>query len=110
MQYKSKDEEADMDIERLRIEGRQLASQLKKTQEAILKKDQLSGDLFAVDFEQLKIESEALNEKVSTFLNFDTIPACMNKRKYHMHIKISYANTARNLLNKFSQEFIYIVL
>lgn len=68
MQYKSKDAEADLDIERLRIEGRQLASQLKKTQQAILKKDQLSENLFAVDFEQLKIESEALNEKVSSLL------------------------------------------
>ena len=68
MQYKSQDAEADMDIERLRIEGRQLASQLKKTQQAILKKDQLSENLFAVDFEQLKIESEALNEKVSSLL------------------------------------------
>lgn len=58
-----------MDIERLRIEGRQLASQLKKTQLAILKKDQLSDSLFAVDFEQLKIENESLNEKV-----FHSIP------------------------------------
>ena len=63
-----------------------------------------------MDFEQLKIESDALNENVSTFLNFDIIRVIMNKRRYHMHIKISYANTARNLLNKFSQEFIYIVL
>ena len=55
-----------------------------------------------MDFEQLKIESDALNENVSTFLNFDIIRVIMNKRRYHMHIKISYANTTHILLNKLS--------
>ncbi|KAI5084763.1 hypothetical protein GOP47_0000932 [Adiantum capillus-veneris] len=64
-ELQDKDTEADVDIERLRIEGRQLASQLKKTQLAILKKDQLSDALFAVDYEQLRIENESLNDKLS---------------------------------------------
>ncbi|MCO5612467.1 hypothetical protein L7F22_066734 [Adiantum nelumboides] len=64
-ELQSKDTEADVDIERLRIEGRQLGSQLKKTQLAILKKDQLSDALFAVDYEQLRIENESLNDKLS---------------------------------------------
>ena len=67
-------------------------------------------NLFVVDFEQLKIESDALNENVSTFLNFDIIRVIMNKRRYHMHIKVSYANIACTLLNKLSRECIYMVL
>ncbi|MCO5581969.1 hypothetical protein L7F22_035858 [Adiantum nelumboides] len=63
-ELQAKDIEAYVDIERLRIEGRQLGSQLKKIQLAILKKDQLSDALFAVDYEQLRIENESLNDKV----------------------------------------------
>eukprot|EP00249_Psilotum_nudum_P014252 c24739_g1_i6 orf=456-1256(+) len=64
-ELKRADLEADVEIDRLRIEANQLTSHLKKTRKSILQKDQLPGDLLAVDFDQLAIENESLHDKLA---------------------------------------------
>jgi histone deacetylase 6 len=50
-------------MQAIRIRGRQLRNQFKKLEHALELKDQLPGGLHLVDFEQLKMENESLNEK-----------------------------------------------
>ncbi|XP_024519399.1 coiled-coil domain-containing protein 96-like [Selaginella moellendorffii] len=61
----AEENDLDAEIETLRIQGKQLKTQLKKLEQALWKKEQLPGGLHLVDFEQLKIENESLNEKLS---------------------------------------------
>ncbi|EFJ08838.1 flagella associated protein 184 [Selaginella moellendorffii] len=64
-QLQAEENDLDAEIETLRIQGKQLKTQLKKLEQALWKKEQLPGGLHLVDFEQLKIENESLNEKLS---------------------------------------------
>ncbi|CAK9866019.1 unnamed protein product [Sphagnum jensenii] len=53
-----------LEMQAIRIRGRQLRNQFKKLEHALELKDQLPGGLHLVDFEQLKMENESLNEKI----------------------------------------------
>lgn len=56
-----------MEMQAVRVRGRQLKSQLAKLEYKLEMKDQLqldTGNLHAVDYEQLKIENESLNAKI----------------------------------------------
>lgn len=63
-QMQQEERDTTLEMQAVRIRGRQLRSQLKKLEHALELKDQLPGGLHLVDFEQLKMENEALNEKV----------------------------------------------
>lgn len=57
-----------MEMQIVRTRGRQLKCQLEKLKNTLALKDQLqlgSGNLHLVDYEQLQMENELLNEKVS---------------------------------------------
>jgi len=55
--------EKDMEVEELRGSNLSLKNRLAKLEEALRKKDELSDNLHLIDFEQLKIENQALSEK-----------------------------------------------
>ena len=57
------------EMQAVRTRGRQLKSQLAKVEYKLEMKDQLqlhTGNLHLVDYEQLKMENESLNEKASS--------------------------------------------
>lgn len=71
----SDEQELDLERERVRIQGRQLKSQLARLEQALKRKDQLSGGLHLVDYEQLKMENEVMTEKVCILpLSVRTVP------------------------------------
>jgi len=56
------------EMQTVRVRGRQLKSQLAKLEHKLELKDQLqldTGNLHAVDYEELKMENESLNAKAS---------------------------------------------
>jgi hypothetical protein len=63
-QLEERDRAATAEASKVRIQARQLRCRLSKLESAKRKKDQLPGGLHLVDFEQLKMETESLAEKV----------------------------------------------
>lgn len=51
-------------LQELRLEILRLRNQLTKNQKTLKKKDELAEGLHLIDFEQLKIENQTLNEKI----------------------------------------------
>jgi len=58
------EEEKQNGLEKIRLKNIQLRNQLKKLEKNLRRKDELSKDLHVIDFEQLKIENQTLNEKI----------------------------------------------
>lgn len=63
MQLQQEERDTAQEMQAVRIRGRQLKSQLGKLEHTLELKDQLPGGLHLVDFDQLKMENESLNEK-----------------------------------------------
>jgi histone deacetylase 6 len=67
MQLQQEERDTAQEMQAVRIRGRQLKSQLGKLEHTLELKDQLPGGLHLVDFDQLKMENESLNEKACSF-------------------------------------------
>lgn len=52
------------DVQRVRLKNIHLANTLKKLEATIRSKEELAEGLHLIDFEQLKIENQSLNEKI----------------------------------------------
>lgn len=68
-QLQLEERETIAEMQTVRIRGNQLKSQLAKLEYKLEMKDQLqldTGNLHAVDYEQLKMENESLNAKASS--------------------------------------------
>eukprot|EP00879_Flechtneria_rotunda_P019667 GHRR01020665.1.p1 GENE.GHRR01020665.1~~GHRR01020665.1.p1 ORF type:complete len:373 (+),score=152.65 GHRR01020665.1:60-1178(+) len=60
----AKDHAAEEEVQRVRLKNIHLANALKKLEATIRDKEQLAEGLHLIDFEQLKIENQSLNEKI----------------------------------------------
>jgi hypothetical protein len=68
-QLEQEERDTILEMQAVRVRGRQLKSQLAKLEYKLEMKDQLqldTGNLHAVDYEQLKMENESLNAKASS--------------------------------------------
>jgi hypothetical protein len=57
-------EEKEGELEKVRLKNIHLRNQLKKLEGNLRRKEELSNELHLIDFEQLKIENQTLNEKI----------------------------------------------
>merc|ERR1712159_324842 len=64
MKFEATEAEKDDEVERIRIKNINLRSQLAKLENSLRAKEQLAEGLHLIDFEQLKIENQTLNEKI----------------------------------------------
>ncbi|CAM9680833.1 unnamed protein product [Choristocarpus tenellus] len=63
-QFESTEAKKDEDIEKVRLKNINLRMNLKKLENNLRAKEQLAEGLHLIDFEQLKIENQTLNEKI----------------------------------------------
>ncbi len=63
-QFEDEEERIEEDLSVVLLKNIQLQNQLKKLESNLRKKEELSTELHLIDFEQLKIENQTLNEKI----------------------------------------------
>eukprot|EP00937_MAST-01D_sp_MAST-1D-sp2_P005888 g5888.t1 len=63
-QFEATEAGKDQDVERARLKNINLRTQLRKLEAQLRAKEQLAEGLHLIDFEQLKIENQTLNEKI----------------------------------------------
>jgi histone deacetylase 6 len=63
-QFESQEQKKDEDLEKVRLRNISLRQQLKKLERTLKAREQLAEGLHMIDFEQLKIENQTLNEKI----------------------------------------------
>ncbi|CAK9107551.1 Coiled-coil domain-containing protein 96 [Durusdinium trenchii] len=63
-QFEETEEQKDGEVEKVRLKNINLRSQLRKLEGALHEKEKLAEGLHLIDFEQLKIENQTLNEKI----------------------------------------------
>lgn len=63
-QYESAEQKKDGDLEKVRLRNISLRTTLKKLERQLRAREQLAEGLHMIDFEQLKIENQTLNEKI----------------------------------------------
>lgn len=63
-QFEAADVKKDQDVEKVRLKNINLRTHLKKLEQQLHAKEQLAEGLHLIDFEQLKIENQTLNEKI----------------------------------------------
>jgi hypothetical protein len=63
-QFESTETKKDQDVEKVRLKNINLRTQLRKIEQQLRAKEQLAEGLHLIDFEQLKIENQTLNEKI----------------------------------------------
>lgn len=64
LQKEQEEEEIDQEVETRRLKNIHFEMQLKKLQDQMKEREQLAEGLHLMDFEQLKIENQTLNEKI----------------------------------------------
>ncbi len=62
--FEATEDEKDNDVSKVRLRNINLKMQLKKLEGKLREKEQLADGLHLIDFEQLKIENQTLNEKI----------------------------------------------
>lgn len=62
--FEAMETDKDKELESLRLKNIHYRNQLRKLEAAVKQKEQLSEGLHLIDFEQLKIENQTLNEKI----------------------------------------------
>lgn len=60
----SSDQEKEEEVQRVRLKNIHLNNQLKRIEQTLKQKEELAEGLHLIDFEQLKIENQSLNEKI----------------------------------------------
>merc|ERR1711998_153496 len=63
-QFEATEAAKDQEVERSRLKNINLRTQLRKLEHQLRAKEQLAEGLHLIDFEQLKIENQTLNEKI----------------------------------------------
>lgn len=63
-QFEAADVKKDQEVEKVRLKNINLRTHLKKLEQQLHAKEQLAEGLHLIDFEQLKIENQTLNEKI----------------------------------------------
>ena len=63
-QFEKAEEEKDADLEKMRLSNINRRNHLKKLEQTLRQKEKLADGLHLIDFEQLKIENQTLNEKI----------------------------------------------
>jgi hypothetical protein len=63
-QYEQAEQRKDSDLEKVRLRNISLRTTLKKLERQFRAREQLAEGLHMIDFEQLKIENQTLNEKI----------------------------------------------
>jgi hypothetical protein len=63
-QFEGAEMKKDQDVERVRLKNINLRMMLRKLENSLRAKEQLAEGLHLIDFEQLKIENQTLNEKI----------------------------------------------
>lgn len=63
-QFEFADQKKDEDLEKVRLRHISLKTQLRKLERSLRAREQLAEGLHMIDFEQLKIENQTLNEKI----------------------------------------------
>ena len=63
-QFEAAEAKKDQEIEKVRLKNINLRTHLKKLEQQLRAKEQLAEGLHLIDFEQLKIENQTLNEKI----------------------------------------------
>lgn len=63
-QYESAEQKKDADLEKVRLRNISLRTTLRKLERQLRAREQLAEGLHMIDFEQLKIENQTLNEKI----------------------------------------------
>jgi histone deacetylase 6 len=58
------DQEKEEEVQRVRLKNIHLVNQLKRIEQTLRQKEELAEGLHLIDFEQLKIENQSLNEKI----------------------------------------------
>ncbi len=58
------DQEKEEEVQRVRLKNIHLINQLKRIEQTLRQKEELAEGLHLIDFEQLKIENQSLNEKI----------------------------------------------
>lgn len=62
--WEQTDEAKDSEVHQYRLQNIQLKNSLQNCEKILRKKEQLADGLHLIDFEQLKIENQTLNEKI----------------------------------------------
>lgn len=63
-QYETAEQKKDSDLEKVRLRNISLRTSLRKLERQLRAREQLAEGLHMIDFEQLKIENQTLNEKI----------------------------------------------
>jgi DNA repair exonuclease SbcCD ATPase subunit len=63
-QFEEQGARKEQELERVRLKNIHLRNQLRKLEGNLRRKEELSNELHLIDFEQLKIENQTLNEKI----------------------------------------------
>jgi len=63
-QLEQEDQEKEEEVQRVRLKNIHLSNQLKRIEQTLRQKEELAEGLHLIDFEQLKIENQSLNEKI----------------------------------------------
>lgn len=63
-QMEHEDQEKEEEVQRVRLKNIHLTNQLKRIEQTLKQKEELAEGLHLIDFEQLKIENQSLNEKI----------------------------------------------
>jgi len=63
-QFEESEEMKDVDVEKMRLSNINRRNMLKKLEQNLRQKEKLADGLHLIDFEQLKIENQTLNEKI----------------------------------------------
>ena len=58
------DQEKEEEVQRVRLKNIHLNNQMKRLEQTLKQKEELAEGLHLIDFEQLKIENQSLNEKI----------------------------------------------
>ena len=58
------DQEKEEEVQRVRLKNIHLNNQMKRIEQTLKQKEELAEGLHLIDFEQLKIENQSLNEKI----------------------------------------------
>ena len=74
-QFESSESKKDQEVEKVRLKNINLKTHLRKLEQQLRAKEQLAEGLHLIDFEQLKIENQTLNEKIDP--SFEGLYHCL---------------------------------
>ncbi|MEW5309814.1 MAG: hypothetical protein WDW38_001669 [Sanguina aurantia] len=63
-QLEAEDQDKEEEVQRVRLKNIHLSNQLRRIEQNLQQKEELAEGLHLIDFEQLKIENQSLNEKI----------------------------------------------